>query len=247
MSREQREETRMRDENRRRRATIPYDFYSPSKPANLFLRQGQERALLDALRRGGLLPLESRRILEVGCGTGRWLTLFETFGAHRKRLAGIELESDRVRLARARMAGADVREGNAVHLPWNGETFDIVLQSTVFTSVLDDEVRARMAREMLRVLHPEGAIVWYDFRYDNPRNPNVKGIGRRQIARLFPDCRITSRWTTLAPPVARRVVPHAWLLAALLESVRLFNSHCMCVIRKQPNEPLATHPPQTQR
>ena len=68
-------------------------------------------------------------------------------------------------------------------------------------------MKQAIAREMLRVLKPQGSILWYDFFMDNPRNSNVRGIGRRELASLFPDCRIWLRRVTLAPPLARRIVP----------------------------------------
>ena len=97
-SNRQQEADRILEENARRGRELPADLYSAADPAHLFMRHGQERALLGALRREDLLPLGNRRILEVGCGTGRWLRFFVALGADRSRLAGIDL--DRERLAR---------------------------------------------------------------------------------------------------------------------------------------------------
>lgn len=226
-----REAERIRVEYARRAQTVPDDFYRPSRPANLFLRQGQERALLWALSSAKLLPLDARRILEIGCGTGRWLRLFNDFGADRARLAGIDLDQARLGEAIATLPEADLRVGDAAQLPWPGATFDLIFQSTVFTSVLDDTVRGRIAQDMLRVLAPGGAILWYDFRVDNPNNPHVRGVPRRELRSLFPDCSITVRRTTLAPPIARRLVPRSWPVAALLDRLRLLNTHDTAVIR----------------
>ena len=38
-------------------------------------------------------------------------------------------------------------------------------------------MKQKVAAEMLRVVKPQGLILWYDFRYNNPRNSNVRGIG----------------------------------------------------------------------
>jgi len=103
----------------------------------------------------------------------------------------------------------------------------------VLTSVLDDEVKHQLAQEMLRVVKDDGILLWYDFRYNNPRNPNVRGIGRREIARLFPSCYIWLRRVTLAPPIARTVAPVSWTLAALLESLYFMNTHYIGTIKKR--------------
>lgn len=218
------ETDRILEELRRREREIPADFYSLDRPANRFLRQGQERALGKALEEIG--PLSCKRVLEVGCGSGNWLEMLA--GA---QLAGIELDPERAALAAARFPGADIRAGDASKLPWASGSFDLVLQSTVFSSILEQGMRQAVASEMLRVLAPGGAILWYDFFVDNPSNPHVRGVRKREIAALFPGCRITLRRATLAPPLARRIVPVSWKLASLLESLRVLDTHYFGVIR----------------
>ena len=175
------------------------------------------------LRSAGLLPLG--RVLDVGCGSGQGLADFETWGARRERLAGIDLLAERVSAATARLAGADLRVGDATALPWESGSFDIVAQSTMFSSILDPAMKAAVAREMARVLAPGGAIAWYDFFVDNPRNAAVRGIGRRELASLFPGFELRLRRVTLAPPLARRVAPRLPLLALLAEELRVLNTH----------------------
>ena len=51
---------------------------------------------------------------------------------------------------------------------------DIVFQSAVLTSILDDEYKKRLANKMWELLKPGGAILYYDFIYNNPKNPDVK-------------------------------------------------------------------------
>jgi ubiquinone/menaquinone biosynthesis C-methylase UbiE len=230
------ESDRILHEYERRAREIPADFYALSHPANLFSYHGQQRAVLSALERSRMIPLDSRRILDIGCGHGQWLSHFETLQARRDKLAAIELDPRRAAASQERFPGADIRVGDATHLPWPNEEFDIVTQSTVFTSILDGPTRAVVAAEMLRVLKPAGHIVWYDFLFDNPRNPNVRGVRRNQIHGLFPNCRIHLRRITLAPPLARRIVPISWPFARLLEQLRLLNTHYLGVIRKQPRD-----------
>src|SRR4051794_3042589 len=79
------------------------EFYSPTRPANLFLYQQRARAMLQLLAAGSGLPLDEKRILDVGCGGGRQLVEFEGWGARRTALAGIDVDESRVRIARARL------------------------------------------------------------------------------------------------------------------------------------------------
>lgn len=219
-------------EYERRTAELDPDLYSLSKPANLFLRQGQIRAIAEALKNSAKTPLFEQDVLEVGCGRGEWLWDLERLGAKRSRLHGIELVGDFAAVATARMPGVDVRVGDASALPWDRGSFDVVFQSTVFTSILDSDVKAKVASEMRRVLRPGGIVLWYDFTFDNPKNKQVKGIKRAEIERLSPGASSYSyEKTTLAPPIARWLVGRSWLLASLLESVRVLNTHCVAAIR----------------
>ena len=213
------EADRILEELRRREREIPADFYSLDRPANRFLRRSQERAL----RTVG--SVAGKRVLEVGCGSGNWLEMLA--GA---TLAGIELDPERAARAASRFPDADIRAGDASRLPWPSGSFDFVLQSTVFSSILDQGMRQAVASEMLRVLAPGGAILWYDFFVDNPSNPHVRGVRKREIEALFPGCRISLRRVTLAPPLARRIVPVSWKLASLLESMRFLDTHYFGVI-----------------
>ena len=122
--------------------------------------------------------------------------------------------------------------GDARRLPWPAARFDVVSQFTVFTSILDPAVKRAVASEMLRVLKPGGVVLWYDFRYNNPRNPMVKGIEADEIRALFPDCRVDLERVTLAPPVARAVVPLSFIAALLLQKIPFLRTHYLGIIQK---------------
>jgi ubiquinone/menaquinone biosynthesis C-methylase UbiE len=120
-----------------------------------------------------------------------------------------------------------------VRLDYQNETFDLVLQSTVFTSVLDIRMKTQIAGEMCRVLRPNGLIFWYDYHMDNPRNPDVKGVKLREIKALFSNCEVRMKRITLAPPITRAIAPYSWLGCFVLSKVPWLCSHYIGVIRKQ--------------
>jgi SAM-dependent methyltransferase len=225
------EAKRIRAEYERREREIGRDFYALTSPPNLFTRHGQERALLRGLARADALPLGDKRILEVGCGRGQWFSVLEDFGARRERLAGIDLDPGRIGEAQQRYAGADLRVGDATQLPWENCTFDVVFQSTVFSSILDPSVRRAVADQMMRVVRPTGVIVWYDLRYDNPRNRHVRGISAHEIRLLFGRFTVDLESVTLATPLARTLVARSWLAAAIIERLGVANTHYLGVAR----------------
>jgi ubiquinone/menaquinone biosynthesis C-methylase UbiE len=219
----------------RRAAAIPRDFYCWSKPPNLLTHCQTLRACIRALTRGSLFPLDGRRIADIGCGIGSWLLEFIQWGADPADLAGIDLMPARVSQARARIPQADLRIGGAHKLHWPDESFDLVTQFTVFSSMLDPLLKTVVALEMVRVLKPGGAILWFDLRVDNPANPHVRGIAAREIRRLFAGCQVTLASAVLAPPVTRRVAGQAWALAELLGAVPFLHTHYAGLILKEAN------------
>jgi hypothetical protein len=81
-------------------------------------------------------------------------------------------------------------------------------------------------------------LIWYDFLFNNPKNPHVRGIGAREIRSLFPGCAVTLKRITLAPPIARRLVPITWIGSLILERLFIFNTHYLGIIRKADNREL---------
>lgn len=223
---------RIRREYQRREKEIAPDFYSWGRPVNVFFHTQVVRRCIAALHEAGFFPLNGLRLLDVGCGRGDWLLEFCQWGARPVDLAGIDLDECRIQEARSRLPGSDLRVGDAQNLPWPDGSFGLVAQFTVFTSILHPGVRRRIASEMLRVLTPGGAVLWYDFRYDNPRNPHVRGISAREIRSLFAGCDIRFYSATLAPPLARLVAPRSWPVAVLLECIPLLRTHLIALIRK---------------
>jgi SAM-dependent methyltransferase len=224
------EEARIRAAYARRQGGSRYSWFHPG---HLFIMQGRERQVLALLQRHGFEPLHVKKILEIGCGTGYWLREFVKWGARPENITGIDLLSDRVTEAKwLAPAAVNIRCGSAAALSFPDSTFDLVLQSTVFTSALDPELRQRMASEMLRVVKGEGLILWYDYHVNNPWNPDVSGVKRQEIYKLFADCRIELRRITLAPPLVRSLAPYSWLACYILEKMPLFCTHYLGVIRK---------------
>jgi SAM-dependent methyltransferase len=192
-----------------------------------------ERDFAAFLEQSGVTSLEGLKILDVGCGTGGWLLRLIQWGANAENLAGIDLLEDRVERARTRLPDfVDLRCGSATDLPWSDGTFHLVYQSVVFSSVLDPQVRKRIAGGMLRVTKPGGLVISHDLRIGNPRNRNVVGIGKRELSRLFNGRRLTLKSTTLAPPIARRLARYSEIACILLAKVPFMRTHYFASVTK---------------
>lgn len=204
--------------------------YSIFSPAHLFTTQQRQRELLQLLKQEGITSLGHGYVLDVGCGHGGVLLELLGWGAATDRVHGTDLLEERIRSAHQRLPFLALTQADAQHLPYPDGKFDLVLQYTVFSSILDEQIKQNIAREMCRVLRPQGVILWYDF-WLNPLNPQTKGIRRSEIQALFPQCQVNIRRVTLAPPLARRIVRISWLAGYFLEKLKIFNTHYLGIIR----------------
>ena len=118
-------------------------------------------ATLELARAAGLDA--AKRVLDVGSGVGGTSRcLAKEFGC---RVTGIDLTEEYCRAAAlltAKIGLADLidyRQGDATNLPFDDASFDVVWTEHVAMNIPD---KARLYREMHRVLKPGGTLAIYD-------------------------------------------------------------------------------------
>lgn len=228
----EREKNRIETEYRRREAEIEADLYAPWQPAESFILSERKNTAAYLLQKAGKFPKTSDKCLEIGYGKLGWLADLISWGLRETDLYGIELDEKRARLAQAALPKAELRIGDATGLMWEDDAFNVVVASTVFSSILDRDVRKSIAGEINRVLIAGGVLLWYDLAFDNPRNPNVKSIGAKELSQLFPNFQGEIKRVTLAPPIARLIAPKSLTLAAMLNAFPFLRTHLLAVLVK---------------
>ncbi len=214
----------------RRAAPERYSFLQPDVWQSV---QQRQRAMLALFVRAGWTSLADKRVLEVGCGAGGNLLELLRLGFAPEHMTGIELLPERFAQARHRLPAAlRLIEGDAIVAPIAPGSQHLLLQSTVFSSLLDAATRAALAAAMWRWLAPGGAVLWYDFTVNNPRNPDVRGVPLAEVRALFPQPRIVARRVTLAPPLARAVCRVHPRLYPLFNAVPLLRTHVLAWLAK---------------
>ena len=112
----------------------------------------RRRILLTILNRYiGAGPAGTRRILDVGCGTGTMLTYLARFGA----AEGVDIDSEAIEYCHARGL-TQVSQSTADSLPFANNTFELVTALDVVEHIDDD---LGVLREMRRVLRPGGRLL----------------------------------------------------------------------------------------
>lgn len=208
-------------------------LYDPLDPAVYQSRQELERALIKLLCRNGMWEPGRIRVIEVGCGTGGNLLQLLRLGFRAENLVGNELQQQLASTARERLPDSTrIIQGDALDVSFPADTFDIVFQSLVFSSLLDEKFQAELAEKMWSMVGPGGGVLWYDFTFDNPSNPDVRGVPLSRVRKLFPEAVISARRVTLAPPVARLVTRIHPGLYTLFNSLFFLRTHVLCWLQK---------------
>lgn len=228
-----RETDAVRDRYARRATLYDVQRYSLLRAANWQTVQERQRAMLRLFAAEGLVELQNVRLAEVGAGTGGNLLELLRAGFEPENLIGVELLEERAELARRRLpATLRFEAGDATALSIEPASLDVVFQSVVFSSILDPAFQQRLAQTMWAWLKPGGAVLWYDFTYDNPSNPDVRGVPLARVRELFPKGSIRAQRITLAPPIARRVATVHPSLYTLFNILPLLRTHLLVWVGK---------------
>ncbi len=100
-----------------------------------------------------LAPAPGTSLLDVACGSGTFLRVAAERGL---ALTGIDISPAAIAIAAERVPAADLRVGEAEHLPFPNSSFDVV---TCLGSLEHFESPERGAAEIARVLRPSGRAV----------------------------------------------------------------------------------------
>jgi len=207
------------------------DLYARLSPAERYIHQTRDAALLDLLERRGRASLSRMRILELGCGEGAFLRTLLSYGAEPGLTDGLDRHAGRVAAARRLAPGARLSAADGAALPYGSGVFDLVFAFTFFSSVTGPAPRRRAATEALRVLRPGGLVVVYDF-WINPFNPRVRPLGAGELRSLIAPQPIEIERVTLAPPIVRALGGRP-ALCRPLERLPFLRTHLLAAVTKE--------------
>ena len=112
-------------------------------------------------------PSKGMNILDVGCGTGSHLELYQRYKCN---LFGIDLSPSMLEVARGRLGdSAQLDFGNATEMPYEDDKFDLVI-SMLSLHEMSPETRSAVLNEVKRVLKSDGRLLLIDF-HPGPYEP----------------------------------------------------------------------------
>lgn len=180
-----------------------------------------QRRLLECL--DASLPRDAATVLDLGCGDGSLASDVDPTGRG-LRWIGVDLRPDAIAEARHRYPDLTFHTASADDVPLESGTVDVLVARLLFSS-LSPELEVAVAREIGRLLRPDGWLVWLELRYSNPANRAVHGVPERRVRELFAGWSVELATAGLLPPIARRLGPTAHVTYPLLAAFPPLRSH----------------------
>lgn len=105
-------------------------------------------------------PVTGMAVLDVGCGTGSHLLLYQQAGCE---VYGIDMSPGMLKVAREKLGEtAELHLGDASNSPFSDAQFDLI-STTLTLHEMSPAMRISVLNEMKRILKPDGHILLIDF------------------------------------------------------------------------------------
>ncbi len=139
-----------------------------------------------------LKNIKGKKVLDLGCGTGRHTLKIKKKGA---KVWGIDLSQKMIEIAKKEIKDVDFRVGSVYKLPYKSNFFDVVMAGLVIHYFKDLD---KAFREIRRVLKKNGLFI---FSSSNPWwevSHSIKGKPKnyRIFGNYFKEGKMYSKWST---------------------------------------------------
>jgi ubiquinone/menaquinone biosynthesis C-methylase UbiE len=203
--------------------------WAADNPGNAAIRG---ELLADLLRLAGPEIAGGGPILDAGCGNGWWLRSLVEAGVEPGRLYGIDIQPERVYAARETVPGAEIAVGDARHARFPDNTFAVVLQLTLLSSLGSHRAIREALGEGMRVLAPGGVLLIYEPRVPNPLNRHTLLIRNSDLAAagVPPTDQVS---LTVVPALARRLGGRTQERYERLAGLPFLRTHRLVACRKR--------------
>ncbi len=130
-------------------------MYNASFVFNEIMDKVQKKCLLDLLKKSRK-PLNKMKVLEVGCGVGRWAKFMKSLGVD---YVGVDISNKMIEAAKKNVSGVNFKVIDGESLSdFSSDYFDLVFTITVLHHIPYDR-KNNLIKEIVRVTKKEGNIL----------------------------------------------------------------------------------------
>ena len=144
---------------------------------NLYASQYDEKkTFLDSFENNILgrffQELKGKKVLDVGCGTGRTISDLKKAGAN---VVGVDPSEEMLKIAKKKFSSVEMFAGEIENLPFEDESFDVVVTLFVIAHL---KTLDKAFQEIYRVLKPGGVFIVSNI---NQKKAPVLKMGREEF------------------------------------------------------------------
>ena len=177
---------------------------------------------------------KKNKILDFGCGEGFIMKQLVSWGADQNQLIGVDISEERIKKAKLRFKSLRFLHIND-KLPFSDNKFNIIVASTVFSSIIGNSNRVFWAQEIDRVLKKDGAIIFYDMKVNNPFNFKTNKISKNELKHLFKKYNIKTKTLTVLPHLSRIISIVSPNIYPLLTKLSFLHTHYISELIRENN------------
>ncbi len=129
--------------------------------------------------------IEKEKILDLGCGNGRFYELFENKNVD---YIGVDISERLIKLAQRKHPGVKFQTADALNLPFPNNYFDKIYTIAVLHYIPSKQLRLQFLKEIKRVLKKEGFLILTVWKFYNKKEISLllkytilKLIGRSKL------------------------------------------------------------------
>lgn len=189
----------------------------------------QRRLMESALKH---VNTRRKRVLEYGCGAGRWIEFFQRRGWS---WSGVDISSEMLEMAKKQNQNVELRKIEESNLPSYEKSFELVYSVTVVHHNPYDQQRKIMA-EMVRILRDDGYLILFEGLENSSTHFN-----------MFPRSR--SSWISLAESYGLTCIwcrgARYWILRNVLSAIKRRLIGKTKTANDHPKQQGEAHPPQS--
>jgi len=154
-----------------------YNLYAGNYDEKLeYLNSFEKRKLDDFLK-----DINGKKILDIGCGTGRIIQDLLDKGAD---ITGVDVSTEMLKIAEKKFPNSNFVEADIRELPFKDNTFDIVICTFVIVHLKQVELEGAFD-EVYRILKPGGSFILTNINQKKAPKLKVKNIGEIVIKSYY--------------------------------------------------------------
>ena len=165
-------------------------IYSESHPIGAYSRRvfcSELQKLVNWYTEKGKV-LQENKLMDIGCGSGKTLSIFASHGFDKKNMTGIDLSETRINRGIKTHPEINFFCKDALSFKLENRDFDLITAFDLFSHLTTKQQIIEGLSNVRNHLNEEGLFLWYDIyskdHFDSPENVESSGFSKDQMIQI---------------------------------------------------------------